>query len=74
MPEKINFQGEHAVMSTRTATHAEAVYIARSLNLHIETVWHIIAGMSYADEADLAIAVHEAFLQNGGVSRSQGRA
>jgi hypothetical protein len=60
-------------MSTRRATHAEAVYVARTLNIHIETVWHIIAGMSYADVADLELAVHEAFLQHGGVARSQGR-
>jgi hypothetical protein len=60
-------------MSTRTATHAEAVYVARTLNVHIETVWHIIAGMSYANVADLELAVHEAFLQHGGAMGSRGR-
>jgi hypothetical protein len=61
-------------MSTRTATHAEAVYVARALNIHIETVWRIIGGMAYGSVADLELAVHEAFLQEGEIVRSQAKA
>ena len=50
-------------MHTRVATHAEAVYIARTLNLHIETVWKIIQGRPFTTYADLELVVHTAFLQ-----------
>lgn len=55
---------ENAAMGHRKATHAEAVYIARALNLHIDTVWNIIEGMTYTTFADLEMAVHRAFLQH----------
>ena len=50
-------------MDHRIATHAEAVYVARALNLHIEAVWQIIQGRHYATYADLELVVHNAFLQ-----------
>jgi hypothetical protein len=50
-------------MHSRIATHAEAVYVARALNLQIETVWHIIQGKPYATYADLELVVHNAFQQ-----------
>lgn len=53
-------------MQTRTATHAEAVYVARALNLHIEAVWRIIQGMRFAQYADLELAVHAAFRHEPG--------
>jgi hypothetical protein len=50
-------------MQPRVATHAEAVYVARALNLQIETVWQIIQGRSYANYADLELVVHTACQQ-----------
>lgn len=50
-------------MDHRIATHAEAVYVARALNLQIEAVWQIIQGRHYATYADLELVVHNAFLQ-----------
>jgi hypothetical protein len=50
-------------MHPRIATHAEAVYVARALNLQIETVWLIIQGKPYATYADLELVVHTAFQQ-----------
>ncbi len=50
-------------MEQRIATHAEAVFIARALNLRIETVWEIIRGLPYTTYADLETAVHRSFLQ-----------
>jgi hypothetical protein len=50
-------------MHHRIATHAEAVYVARALNLQIEAVWQIIQGRHYATYADLELVVHNAFLQ-----------
>jgi hypothetical protein len=52
-------------METRPATHAEAVYLARALNLNIETVWEIIRHLPSSSYADLEIAVrnHIARLQ-----------
>ncbi len=47
---------------TRLATHAEAVYIARALNLRIETVWQIIQGLPFSSFNELELAVHAAFL------------
>lgn len=55
---------ENTAMGYRKATHAEAVYIARALNLHIDTVWSIIEGMTYTTFADLEMAVHRAFLKH----------
>lgn len=49
-------------MRTRLTTHAEAVYIARALNLRIETVWQIIQDLPYTSYNDLELAVHTAFL------------
>jgi len=49
-------------MQSRKATHAEAVYVARALNLHIESVWQIIQGLPYTHYAELETAVHSAFL------------
>jgi hypothetical protein len=50
-------------MHQRVATHAEAVYVARALNLQIEAVWQIIQGRPYANYADLELVVHNAFQQ-----------
>ncbi len=50
------------MIQPRIATHAEAVYIARSLNLHIESVWEIIRGRNYCSYTELETAVHTAFL------------
>lgn len=50
-------------MHPRIATHAEAVYVARALNLQIETVWQIIKGKPYATYTDLELVVHNAFQQ-----------
>jgi hypothetical protein len=50
-------------MHQRIATHAEAVYVARALNLQIEAVWQIIQGRHYTSYADLELVVHTAFLQ-----------
>lgn len=48
--------------SMKQATHGDAVYIARFLNLNIETVWEIIRGMKYSTQNELEMAVHHAFL------------
>ena len=40
-------------MQTRPATHAEAVYLARALNLNIETVWSTIRPQPSASYAEL---------------------
>jgi hypothetical protein len=59
-------------MHPRLATHAEAVYVARALNLHIEAVWQIIQGLHYANYADLELAVHNAFLaRHAGMNRKR---
>ncbi len=50
-------------MEQRIATHAEAVFIARALNLRIETVWEIIRELPYTTYTELETAVHKAFLQ-----------
>jgi hypothetical protein len=50
-------------MEKRIATHAEAVFIARALNLRIETVWEIIRGLPYSTYTELETAVHKSFLQ-----------
>lgn len=50
-------------MHSRLATHAEAVYVARALNLHIEAVWQIIQGSRFASYADMELAVHSAFME-----------
>jgi hypothetical protein len=43
-------------METRPATHPEAVYLARALNLNIETVWEIIRHSPFFSYADLELA------------------
>ncbi len=50
-------------MHQRVATHAEAVYVARALNLQIEAVWQLIQGKPYATYTDLEVVVQNAFLQ-----------
>lgn len=50
-------------MDHRQATHAEAVYVARALNLPIEAVWQVIQGRHYASYADLELVVHTALQQ-----------
>jgi len=40
-------------MQTRPATHAEAVYLARALNLNIETVWRTLRPQPAASYAEL---------------------
>jgi len=57
-------------MEQRIATHAEAVFIARALNLRIETVWEIIRGLPFTTYADLETAVHRSFLQHVPVART----
>ena len=61
-------------MEQRIATHAEAVFIARALNLRIETVWEIIRGLPYTTYADLETAVHKSFLQHIPVPQTPKRA
>jgi hypothetical protein len=51
-------------MNTRHATHAEAVYIARALNLNIESVWEAIRNMPFSSYADLELAVHRHFARH----------
>ena len=48
-------------MSSRLATHAEAVYIARSLNLNIEAVWEVIRRIEFTSYGDMESAVHDHF-------------
>ncbi len=50
-------------MDHRRATHAEAVYVARALNLPIETVWQVVQGRPYATYTDLELVVHAAALR-----------
>ena len=50
-------------MDHRQATHAEAVYVARALNLPIEAVWQVIQGRHYGTYADLELVVHTALQQ-----------
>jgi hypothetical protein len=45
-------------METRPTTHAEAVYLARTLNLKIESVWEAIRHRSFSSFADLELALH----------------
>jgi hypothetical protein len=42
----------------RPPTHPEAVYLARALNLNIETVWEIIRPLRFSSYTDLELAVH----------------
>lgn len=41
----------------KKATHSDAVLIARSMNMNIDTVWDIIGGMNYASYSELVMAV-----------------
>lgn len=41
----------------KKATHADAVLIARSMNMKTETVWDIVGGMQYASYSELVMAV-----------------
>jgi hypothetical protein len=50
-------------MEQRIATHAEAVFVARALNLRVETVWEIVRGLPFTTCADLETAVHKSFHQ-----------
>jgi hypothetical protein len=52
-------------MEFRTATHAEAVVLAKSLNVQTELVWQIIQGLRFSSTAELERAVHDAFLPHG---------
>lgn len=45
-------------MGSRPITHAEAVYIARALNLNIEAVWEIIRHESFSSYSDLELTIH----------------
>jgi DNA-binding MurR/RpiR family transcriptional regulator len=47
-------------MEERSATHAEAVYLARTLNLSVEAVWRVIQHVPYSSYADLDLAVRHA--------------
>jgi hypothetical protein len=60
-------------MEQRIATHAEAVFIARALNLRIEAVWEIIRGLPFTTYADLETAVHKSFLQHVPVPQTSTR-
>jgi hypothetical protein len=44
-------------METRRPTHAEAVFIARALNLHIEMVWEILRDVPFSSYAELELTV-----------------
>jgi|WetSurMetagenome_2_1015567.scaffolds.fasta_scaffold1366505_2 hypothetical protein len=44
-------------MEERKPTHAEAVFIARALNLKIETVWGILQHVPFTSYADMETAV-----------------
>jgi hypothetical protein len=44
-------------METRFTTHAEAVYVARVLNLPIETVWEILRTVPFSSYAELELTV-----------------
>ena len=41
----------------KKATHADAVLIARSMNMKIDIVWDIIGGMNYSSYSELVMAV-----------------
>jgi len=41
----------------KKATHADAVLIARSMNMKVDVVWDIIGGMNYASYSELVMAV-----------------
>jgi hypothetical protein len=41
----------------KKATHADAVLIARSMNMKVEVVWDIVGGMNYASYSELVMAV-----------------
>jgi hypothetical protein len=41
----------------KKATHADAVLIARSMNMKVDIVWDIIGGMNYASYSELVMAV-----------------
>lgn len=61
-------------MDHRRATHAEAVYVARALNLPIERVWQVVQGRAYATYADLEHVVQHAVQQRqSNQQRSQSR-
>jgi hypothetical protein len=40
-------------METRPITHAEAVYLARAMNLEIQTVWEITRNVPFSSYSDL---------------------
>jgi hypothetical protein len=41
----------------KKATHADAVLIARSMNMKVDIVWDIIGGMNYSSYSELVMAV-----------------
>lgn len=41
----------------KKATHADAVLIARSMNMKVDVVWDIIGGMNYSSYSELVMAV-----------------
>jgi hypothetical protein len=41
----------------KKASHSDAVLIARSMNMKVDTVWDIIGGMQYASYSELVMAV-----------------
>jgi hypothetical protein len=41
----------------KKATHSDAVLIARSMNMKVDTVWDIVGGMNYASYSELVMAV-----------------
>jgi len=51
-------------MRTRRFTHAEAVYLARTLNMEIETVWEIIRHVPFSSFVELEMAVHRHIAEN----------
>jgi hypothetical protein len=52
-------------MPSRPATHAEAVFIARSLNLSIEAVWEVIRNIECTSSTDLELAVQDHYSRRG---------
>jgi len=44
-------------METRPITHGEAVYLARALNLEIQTVWEITRNVPFSSYSDMESSI-----------------
>jgi hypothetical protein len=49
--------GHYQDHTMKKATHADAVLIARSMNMKVDVVWDIIGGMNYNSYSELVMAV-----------------